>query len=194
MTPLNHPNNGLDQLCSLSLTVMPPLHNPIKKLTSLTQLHDQMHKHGVLIGSPDPHHIWVLRQVVHYLNLPPHIIIVLLAEELPLWDGFAGIVVARGLVCAQKCCPKLPLTQLLTYGVQGSQVLGLVGEDPCRFCGFWWCSCGRFLHFWGKWANPRSPSLSGRGKDGERKTLSLDFLSLEISVFIYILRHIFFSL
>ncbi|WVY95848.1 hypothetical protein V8G54_027999 [Vigna mungo] len=46
---LHHPNNGLYQLCSLSLAVMPLLNDPVKKLTSGTQLHHKVHEHRILV-------------------------------------------------------------------------------------------------------------------------------------------------
>nr|AFK48849.1 unknown [Lotus japonicus] len=79
VTSLHNPHNSLNQFGSLSLTIMPLLNNPIKKLTTSTKLHDQMHKHRILIGPLNLNHIRMLRQMAHDLNLPPHIIIILLA-------------------------------------------------------------------------------------------------------------------
>nr|GME16673.1 HVA22-like protein E [Ipomoea batatas] len=118
MTSLHNPNNGLKQLSSLPLTVMPLLHNPIKKLPTGAELHNYVHIQSILKGTLNSHDIWVLRQVVHYLNLPPHILVILAAEELLLGNGLAGVGRARGFLRAEMSGPELALPQLLADGVE----------------------------------------------------------------------------
>lgn len=65
--------------------------------------------------------------MVHHLNLSPHIFIVLFAQKLALWDGFAGVVVACGLFGTQVGGAKLTLPKDLAQRVEVSEVLGLVG-------------------------------------------------------------------
>ena len=83
---LHNLNNGLDELRSLALAVVPLLHNPVEQLPSLAELHDEVDGGGVLVGAVDANDVGVLGEVVHYLNLPPYVVVVLLAEQLPLRD------------------------------------------------------------------------------------------------------------
>lgn len=79
-------NNSLHQLGSLSLTVMPLPHNPMKQLFAFAQLHHQVHGRRVLVRASDLHHVRLLRQALHYLNLPQNVVVVLGVEELALWE------------------------------------------------------------------------------------------------------------
>lgn len=118
---LNDPNNGLDELGSLSLTVMALLDNPIKELAAGAELHHQVNKHRVLVGAFDLNDAGVLGQVVHDLNLPPNVVVILGGEELTLGDGLAGVLVAGGLVGAEVRGAELALPELLAHQVMVSQ-------------------------------------------------------------------------
>ena len=131
VTRLNNLNNGLYQLRSLPLTVMPLLHDPVKELATFAELHDEVNSKRVLEGAGDSDHVGVLGEVVHYLNLPPNVVVVLLAEELALGDRLAGVGAPRGLFRAEEGCPELTLTQFSTQHVQGREVRGSVRENPC---------------------------------------------------------------
>jgi len=125
----HHPNNGLDQLGSLTLAVMTLLRDPIEKLTPTTQLHHKVHRKLVLIASLYSCHVGVLRQMVHDLNLPPHIIVLLLAQKFGLWDGFAGVRLSCLLVGADVGGGQVPFSQhLLPHNVVVLQVRGLVRQ------------------------------------------------------------------
>lgn len=131
MTSLNKSNNDLCQLSSLSLTVVAFLDNPIKELSTLTELHYKVNTDRVFIGTFDLDNMRILREMVHYLNLPANILVVIGAEKLAFWDGLAGIGVAGGLVSAEKGGSELALPQFSTQGVELCEVLGPMWEDPC---------------------------------------------------------------
>jgi len=86
VTSLDNLNNGLDELGGLTLTVVALLNDPVEELAALAELHDEVDGGGVLVGAVDPDDVGVFGEVVHYLNLPPNVIVVLLAEKLPLGD------------------------------------------------------------------------------------------------------------
>jgi hypothetical protein len=184
VTSLHHPNDGLYELRGLSLTVMPLLDNPIEQLAPSAELHDQVHEHGVLIGPFDPHHMRVLGQVVHDLNLPPNVLEVLLAQQLPLGDGLAGVLGSRGLLGTEVGRPKLSLPQLLPNKVMVSQSWGLIRQHRGRRL----CCCRRLrcsallLHClsslsdldretvsWSPFPFPSLPSLNSQAKKAMKK-------------------------
>eukprot|EP01018_Ginkgo_biloba_P013112 Gb_10128 [translate_table: standard] len=74
MACLHHTHNSSGQLSSLPLTVMTPLNNPIKQFSTSTQFHHQMNRGHILVSPLYSNHIGVLRQMMHYLNLSPHIL------------------------------------------------------------------------------------------------------------------------
>lgn len=86
MTSLNNTENGLDQLSSLTLAEMSLRNDPIEKLTTFADLHNNVNKDGVFVSALDPNNVWVLGEVMHDLNLSPHILVVFAANELALRD------------------------------------------------------------------------------------------------------------
>jgi len=86
VTSLDNLKNGLDEVGGLTLTVVALLNDSVEELASLAELHDEVDGGGVLVGAVDPHHVRVFREMVHYLNLPPNVLVVLLAQKLPLRD------------------------------------------------------------------------------------------------------------
>lgn len=80
----------------------------------------------------------VLRQMVHYLDFSPNIVVVLLAEEFALRDGLAGVVKACALLGAEIRRSKLALPEFLADCVIMSEVLGVVRKNPSGFCD---CCC-----------------------------------------------------
>lgn len=162
MTCFYHLNNRFYKHRSFLLAVMTFFYNPIKQLTSGTELHNDVHRHGILICTSYLHHLWMFRKMMHYLNFPPHILVILLAQKFPLGDRLAGILIARRFLDAEICRPELTLPQFLPHGVQLVHILGLVWDDRCwswhplffrrksRFSGIWserkrkkmdWSSC-----------------------------------------------------
>ncbi|RDX78880.1 hypothetical protein CR513_40771, partial [Mucuna pruriens] len=109
VTGLDNLDDGLDEGSGLPLAVVALLHDPIEELPTLAQLHDQVHRRGVLVGPFYANHVRVLRQVVHYLNLPPHILVVLLAQKLPLRNRLARKLPPTRSPRAQKRRSELPL-------------------------------------------------------------------------------------
>ena len=108
MTNLNNIHNGPNDPSSSSLRVMSLSYNPIEQLTTRTQLHHQMHRLSILISTLDLDNVGLSGQVLHYLNLSLHILLVLLADQLPLQDGLAGVSVSRGDLSAPVRYPELP--------------------------------------------------------------------------------------
>ncbi|CAA7403440.1 unnamed protein product [Spirodela intermedia] len=96
VTGLHDPDDDPDQLRRLPLAV----------------LHDDVDVEGVLVGALDGDDVLMAREMVHYLDLPANIIHVLLADQLPLGDGLAGVVDPRGDLRAEIGGAELPLTQL----------------------------------------------------------------------------------
>lgn len=147
VTDLHNPNNSLDELCSLFLAVMPFLNNSIKQFAPSTQLHHQVHEHIVFVGPFDPYHVWMLRQMVHDLNLPPNVFIVLPAHELALGDGLAGVESATGFFGTEICGPKLALPELFPHQIVVSEPWGLIRQNWCGLCWGWLWRSALFLHF-----------------------------------------------
>lgn len=80
----------------------------------------------VLVGALDTDDIGVLGEMVHNLNLAQDVVVVLLANEFLLGDGFAGVRDAGGLVGAEMGGAELALAKLFTDGVEVLEDLGLL--------------------------------------------------------------------
>lgn len=130
MTRFQNTYNNPNKLSRFSLTVMPLLNDPIKELSTLTKLHYQVNRDRILISALDSDDVGMFRQMVHYLNLPPNIVIVFFAKKLALRDGLAGVIVASLLVSAKKSCAKLALAQLFAKGVEIGEGWGPIRENP----------------------------------------------------------------
>lgn len=78
---------------------------------------------------------------MHDLNLPPYVLIVLPAEELPLGDRFAGVKILGALVGAEVGGAELALAELLAEGIVISEPGRLVRED----CARWLCGLRKVL-------------------------------------------------
>lgn len=129
MARFHDSHDGLDQLRRLPLAVVPLLDDPVEELPARAELHHQVHKERVLVGSLDPNDVGVLRQVVHDLDLAPYVLVVLAAEKLALGDGLACVLLAIVLVDAEVRRAELALPKLLPDAVMLPQVRGLVRED-----------------------------------------------------------------
>ncbi|BAT00168.1 Os07g0161650, partial [Oryza sativa Japonica Group] len=135
MARLDDTDDHPRQLRGRLLGVVPALHDPIKQLPASAELHDEVHGDGVLVRADDGDHARVAGEVVHDLDLPAHVLHVLLADQLPLGDGLAGEHLPRGLLHALVRGPELPLPELLPQGVEVLEPLGValedgVGEEP----------------------------------------------------------------
>uniref|UniRef100_A0A0E0BQM1 Uncharacterized protein n=1 Tax=Oryza glumipatula TaxID=40148 RepID=A0A0E0BQM1_9ORYZ len=85
----------------------------VEELAALADLHDEVDGVGVLERLPEPHHVGVRRQRPHDGHLPPHVLHVHAAPELPLADRLARQPLPRQRVPAPPRHPELPPTQLL---------------------------------------------------------------------------------
>nr|GMD12876.1 Os05g0491800 [Ipomoea batatas] len=106
-------HNGSQQRCGGAFGVMPLRDDAVEELSAGAQLQNQMLRVLVLVGSLELHDVLLTRQVVHDLNLPPHVLNILLVHQLPLRDGLARKLFARFLVSAKVGHPELPPPQLL---------------------------------------------------------------------------------
>ncbi|KAB8089317.1 hypothetical protein EE612_014223, partial [Oryza sativa] len=98
---LHHPDDDARDLRGLALREVAALHDAVEQLPALAQLHHDVHVQVVLVRALDGHHAPVPRQVVHYLYLPPHVLHVLRAQQLPLRDRLARVLRPRRHLRAQ---------------------------------------------------------------------------------------------
>lgn len=129
MASLDNPNDDPDQLGGLALAVVPALDDPVEELAAAAQFHDDVHAEGVLVGALDGDDVLVAREVVQDLDLPPHVLHVLLRDELPLGDGLAGVLGAGGELGAEVGGAELALPELAPKGIEVADVGGGVPED-----------------------------------------------------------------
>lgn len=141
VTRFNNLNNRLYQPRRLSLAVVSLLHDPVKQLPTLTQLHDEVHRRGILVRPFDADNVRVLRQVVHYLNLPPHVLVVLLAQQLPLRNRLARELPTTRTARALEGGPELALPELPPNLVHLTDVLRALRENPRRLQSHHVCCC-----------------------------------------------------
>jgi hypothetical protein len=71
----------------------------------------------------------VLGEVVHDLDFPPDVLVILPTEELPLGDRFARVLSPVRFASAQIGGAKLPLTKLLADPIVISYIGGFMGEN-----------------------------------------------------------------
>lgn len=81
----------------------------------------------------DAYNIGMLREVVHYLDLPPDVLIILPTYKLPLGDRFACILGIVRLVSAHIGGAKLTLAQLLANLIEISYIGGFMREHKTWF-------------------------------------------------------------
>lgn len=110
------------------LRVMTPRDDPIEELPAGAQLHHEMHRLLVLVGPLQLDDVGLPREVVHDLDLPPHVLDVFLVGELPLGDGLASQLFVGGLVGAEMGDAELASPQLLAEGVGVADVLHRAAE------------------------------------------------------------------
>ncbi|KAL8151209.1 hypothetical protein V2J09_021017 [Rumex salicifolius] len=93
MAIVNNLNNGPANGRSSSLRVLSLCNNPIKQLTAHTELHYNMNRLPVFIGTLKIHHVGLPRQMLKNLNLSLDILLVVLA-------GVVAVVVAAAAAAA----------------------------------------------------------------------------------------------
>ncbi|BAT16064.1 Os12g0169950 [Oryza sativa Japonica Group] len=132
VAPFDDPDDGPDEQRGGALGVVALGDDAVEELAAGAELHDDVDEQRVLVGAPDADDVWVLGEVVHDLDLAPHVLVVLPAQQLPLGDGLARVLAAVGLPHAQVRGPELPLPQLLPDAVVVPHVRRLVGEHRRR--------------------------------------------------------------
>jgi hypothetical protein len=106
-----------------ALDVVPLGDDPVEELTASVELHDEVHRGLVLVGTLELHHARLAKEVVHDLHLAPHVLDVLLGRQLPLADGLARQLLPHRLVRAQRRHTELPPPQLLADAVRARHVI-----------------------------------------------------------------------
>jgi hypothetical protein len=128
----DHANDRPDELRSGALGVVALGDDAVEELTAGTELHDEVHEEGVLVGAADADDVGVLGEVVHDLDLAPHVLVVVPAQKLALGDGLARVLGAVGLAHALVRGAELPLPQLLTDAVVVAHISRLVRQHRRR--------------------------------------------------------------
>lgn len=142
MTRVHNLHDRPQQRGGCAFGVMPLGDDPVEELPTRAQLHDQMHRVLVLVRTLELDNVGLAGEVVHYLDLPPHVLDVLLIRQLPLRDRLAREVLAGLLVGAEMGHPELSSPQLLPHGVGGFYVFHRAPEDRADWGGFGWLGGG----------------------------------------------------
>uniref|UniRef100_A0A0A9CV70 CDPK n=1 Tax=Arundo donax TaxID=35708 RepID=A0A0A9CV70_ARUDO len=132
MASLHHPDDRPDKLCSRTLGVVALSDDAVEELAAGAELHDEVHEESVLIRAADADDVGVLGEVMHDLDLAPHVLVVLAAQQLALGDGLARVLGAVGLVHALVRGAELSLAQLLPDAVVVAHVRRLVRQHRRR--------------------------------------------------------------
>mmetsp|Transcript_30567 Transcript_30567/g.97575 ORF Transcript_30567/g.97575 Transcript_30567/m.97575 type:complete len:210 (-) Transcript_30567:66-695(-) len=107
---------------------MPPLDDALEKLTARTELHHQMYAVLILVCPLQSHDVGVTRQVVHDSHLPAHILYIVLAGQLPLGNGLAGVLIPGRAMSRKLRNPELAAAEHAPQCVVLGQVLGFPPE------------------------------------------------------------------
>ncbi|BAT12872.1 Os11g0171601, partial [Oryza sativa Japonica Group] len=129
---LDDGDDGADELRGGALGVVALGDDAVEELAAGAELHDDVDEQRVLVGAADADDVGVLGEVVHDLDLAPHVLVVLPAQQLPLGDGLARELAAARLVHAQVRRPELPLPELLPDAVVVAHVRRLVRQHRHR--------------------------------------------------------------
>jgi len=89
---VTHPHNfgdGARHRSGGALTVVSTGDDPVEELSSLAELHHEVHVLVVLVGGLELHDVGMLRQCGHDSHLAPHVLNVHGGSQLPLRDRFA---------------------------------------------------------------------------------------------------------
>jgi len=95
----------------------------VEELPALAELHDEVDRVPVLVGSPELDDVAVAREVVHDLHLPAHVLDVVSVDELPRGDGLAGEALPGLPVRDEVGDPELAPPELAAEGVGRAHVL-----------------------------------------------------------------------
>jgi hypothetical protein len=132
VAPLHHPDNRLDELRGGALGVVALGDDAVEELAAGAELHDEVDEERVLVRAADADDVGVLGEVVHDLDLAPHVLVVLAAQQLALGDGLARVLAAVRLAHALVRGAELPLPQLLPDAVVVAHVVRLVRQHRRR--------------------------------------------------------------
>ena len=100
----HHADDGADERCGILLRVVSPLDDGVKQLPTGADLHDEADVALVLVHVLQAHHVGVAGQVVHDLDLTPHVVDLLGGGQLALGDdlqrgarrgSYSGTTIAR---------------------------------------------------------------------------------------------------
>jgi hypothetical protein len=129
---LHDADDDARDLGGLALGEVPPVDDAVEELAALAELHHDVDVERVLVGALDGDDALVAGEVVHDLDLAPHVVDVLGGEQLALGDGLAGEGGARGQLRAQVRGAELPLPELAPHRVEVAQRRGDVAQHRGR--------------------------------------------------------------
>jgi hypothetical protein len=132
VAPLHHPNNRPGELRGGALCVVALGDDAVEELAAGAELHDEVDEERVLVGAADADDVGVLGEMVHDLDLAPHVLVVLAAQQLALGDGLARVLGAVRLAHALVRGAELPLPQLLPDAVVVAHVVRLMRQHRRR--------------------------------------------------------------
>ena len=127
---LDDGDDGAEEAGGLALGEVAFGDDAVEELAALAEVHDEVDGGGVLVGALDANDVGVLGEMVHYLNLTPHVLVVLGAQQFPLGDGLASQLLPRRLVHAQERRPELTFAQSPTQIVHLPHVPCALRKDP----------------------------------------------------------------
>lgn len=133
MANLHNAHNAPANRSGGLLAVMPLGNNPIKELSTCTQLHDKMHGLLILVGALELDDIRLPTEMLHDLNLSLHILLVALGNELLLGYGLAGQFLTGDDIGAEMGDPELAPAQLFPEDVVSFDILVRLAEDGVGF-------------------------------------------------------------
>ena len=128
MARIHDADDGAREMRGLGLRVGAALDDAVEQLAALAELHHKVDGCGVLVRALDGDHVGVACEVVHDLDLAPHILDLLLGDELPLGDALARVLESRCVFGAQVRDPELAFSQFSPECVEVGEILALVVE------------------------------------------------------------------
>lgn len=130
MTVMHDGDHLTAEIRRSSLGIMTLGNDPIEELAAGAELHDEVDRVAVLVGALELDDVAVTGQMMHDLHLAPDVLHVIVVDELPSGDGFAGELLLGLFVSHEVGDAELTAAELAAEGVGGPDVLHGLPEDP----------------------------------------------------------------